>query len=681
MLRHDPCQLDAVYRPQGRGLRTQLAVLQYAAALGIKHAYLPPIMRALSHPDDDNNRHNRHGYDEIEPIISPELGGEAELDRLCAYLESIGGIAVVDWVPNHKHDSHSALRHHPWAFDTYQLPGGSLRHSNFFGLGWLVKVCTHDPEALRVLEGFMLRLAEERGWMLRADHYDGWQDPHTVIAATRSRGIPVVAEKIVVDGEDFEPPEGVVGETGYRPKDYLMRLHVRQSGLEHLTDHWLRWVDEDPRFRNQVPGRSWAEVSQASRVEAAHAHFTPDMDRLIASIGRPDVTRDQVAQWAASLGAYRTYCWKGRPVSEQDCRLLAGSTYPAWFQDGIKAGQWPFWQPIMAGIFAKGNEDRGYYRWRPLPAIMEVGGTPGCGRLKPAQFHAKMVAWTRAHPFGWCDTDMHDSKQSLVVLSNSAAATIDPEGYTACLDQLRDLAMPYDREGRIGLHAQRVIFDTLLSIWPYPVDRLQAYFNKAFREASVYTSWWEPKYKPETPLQVPQDLEWEGRVFQFVQAICHDDNFTRVLGKLAQKLAVEGYEIALNQHLLKLLYPGTAVLYDGAEGPDNKWLVDPDCRRIRDLETLKKGLRRIKERQPITPDLRMQNLIYVALAARAAHPEHRMSPWEPVDVGGGLLGVKRGPLLGVISLSGFVEIRPPRGAEKAVNLLDGYRRQALYVLK
>jgi (1->4)-alpha-D-glucan 1-alpha-D-glucosylmutase len=673
MLRYDLSEVDAVYRPQGRDFGGQRAVMEYALALGIKHLYTPPIMRALSHPDGPN----RHGYDETEGIVSPELGGMPELERLEAFVTGNGGRMVVDWVANHKHDSHSALRQHPWAFDTFQLPGGNLRHSNFFGLGWLVKACTHDPEALLVLEGTMLRLAQERGWMLRADHYDGWQDPHTVIDMTRSRGISVVVEKILQGDELFQPPNGVVGETGYRPKNDLLRLHVRESGLAHLTGHWLGWVDQDARFRNQVQGRTFADVARASKEEAAHAHFTPDMDRLIASLDVPDVTREQVAGWAASLGAYRTYCSKGRTPSEQDCRLLDQSSYPDWFKAGLKSGRWPFWQPIMAGVFAKGVEDRAYYRWRPLPALMEVAGTPEPGWLKPAEFHGRMLDWTRAHPYSWCDTDMHDSKESLVVLSNSAAATIDPEGYTACLDQLRDLAMRHDPDGKIGLHAQRVIFDTLLSIWPYPVDRLQAYFNKAFREASVYTSWWT---NPETPVQVPQDLAWEGRVHEFVQAICTDVNFTRVLGKLAQKLAIEGYEIALNQQLLKLLYPGTAVFYDGAEGPDNRWLVDPDCRRIRDLAVLQQGLRKIKERQPITPDLRMQNLIYVALGARAAHPEYRMSPWEPVDVGGGLLGVRRGPLLGVISLSGSVEIRPPRGAENAENLLAGYRRQALYVL-
>ena len=75
-------------------LSDALALVPYLHDLGVSHVYASPLLRA--HP------HSTHGYDVCDfSRLNPELGTEAELEKLAAALRDRGMGLVLDIVPNH----------------------------------------------------------------------------------------------------------------------------------------------------------------------------------------------------------------------------------------------------------------------------------------------------------------------------------------------------------------------------------------------------------------------------------------------------------------------------------------------------------------------------------------------------------------------------------------------------
>ncbi len=106
---------------------------------------------------------------------------------------------------------------------------------------------------------------------------------------------------------------------------------------------------------------------------------------------------------------------------------------------------------------------------------------------------------------------------------------------------------------------------TLVGAWPIEQERIDAYLEKAFREAKQQTSWLAP------------DEGWERRVRQWAW-------FKRdAAGGLAERVRAEGTRIALAMLVLKLTCPGIPDIYQGDE-LEALALVDPDNRRPVDWE-------------------------------------------------------------------------------------------------
>jgi (1->4)-alpha-D-glucan 1-alpha-D-glucosylmutase len=87
----------ATYRLQfhaGFAFEDARRLLPYLHQLGVSHIYASPYLRASTG--------SLHGYDVADPSsLNPELGTEADFDRLAADLQRFGMGQVVDIVPNH----------------------------------------------------------------------------------------------------------------------------------------------------------------------------------------------------------------------------------------------------------------------------------------------------------------------------------------------------------------------------------------------------------------------------------------------------------------------------------------------------------------------------------------------------------------------------------------------------
>ena len=103
-----------------------IALVPYLASLGVSHVYASPFLKARPG--------SMHGYDVVDHNrINPEIGTEAELNRLIDELRRHGMGLVLDVVPNHMGVLHGD---NPWWQDMLEK-GRASAFAKFFDIDWL----------------------------------------------------------------------------------------------------------------------------------------------------------------------------------------------------------------------------------------------------------------------------------------------------------------------------------------------------------------------------------------------------------------------------------------------------------------------------------------------------------------------------------------------------------------
>jgi (1->4)-alpha-D-glucan 1-alpha-D-glucosylmutase len=160
----------ATYRLQlHKGFRfaDAIALAPYLATLGVSHLYASPFLKARPG--------SMHGYDVVDHgSINPEIGTEADLDRLIQTLRRHGMGLVLDVVPNHMGVLHGD---NPWWQDVLEK-GRASPYAKFFDIDWLrgggrlllPVLGKHYGEALDDAEVKLCREAKKGAW--RITYYD-----------------------------------------------------------------------------------------------------------------------------------------------------------------------------------------------------------------------------------------------------------------------------------------------------------------------------------------------------------------------------------------------------------------------------------------------------------------------------------------------------------------------------
>jgi (1->4)-alpha-D-glucan 1-alpha-D-glucosylmutase len=164
------------------------------------------------------------------------------------------------------------------------------------------------------------------------------------------------------------------------------------------------------------------------------------------------------------------------------------------------------------------------------------------------------------------------------------------------------------------------VFQTLVGAWPLEPERLDAYVEKALREAKRTTNWIEP------------DLDWEERVKAFCSALYDHRPFLEDFEPFAAEVALAGGRAALGQLVLKLTVPGVPDIYQGDELLDLS-LVDPDNRRPVDWERRRSLLDELRAGAPVGPENIKLAMIERLLALRARRPAAFAGAYEPAEAG------------------------------------------------
>jgi (1->4)-alpha-D-glucan 1-alpha-D-glucosylmutase len=451
-----------------------------------------------------------------------------------------------------------------------------------------------DPEVFAETHRLALRLVRE-GLVdgLRIDHPDGLADPAGYLRRLRDEGAERVwVEKILDPGEPLRdwPVEGTVG---YEFLNDAAALFVDPAGEETLTT-----LFPDPFAPTDA------------KLEQVRTTFQPEVDRLRRLFDHP-----QLEEALSMLPVYRTYI---PPVGEADREALAGNPLSSSLLGTAAPKEFVTrFQQTTPAVMAKGIEDTAFYRYNRLLALNEVGGDPTRFGISVEYFHRRCLERVQRFPRGLLITQTHDTKRS-----GDARARIGALAAMAgeWAEQVSDWRALVPEDGPPSWNEAYLIFQTLVGAWPLELDRLEAYVEKALREAKQSTNWVEP------------DEEYERAVRDWCRALYDDRRFLDQLESFAARVAREGERSALGQTLLKLTAPGIPDVYQG----DELWalsLVDPDNRRPVDWERRREALAELRAGAEPTRETIKMFLIHSALELRARRPKAFAGGYTPVDAG------------------------------------------------
>jgi (1->4)-alpha-D-glucan 1-alpha-D-glucosylmutase len=597
-------------------------LVPYLRELGVSHLYLSPALQARSD--------STHGYDVVDPThVSEQLGGEEGLRELAT-----AGLGVIlDVVPNHMAtgDENPFWRDPLWRAKFFDVEWRTGAVRRFFDIGDLAGVRTEDPEVFEATHSKIIELVRD-GVLdgIRIDHIDGLANPARYLHRLRESGIERVwVEKILEPGEQLRdwPVEGT-------------------TGYEFANDSTALFVDPDAEETIDAAygeTRSFEEVAGETKLEQARTTFEPEVEWLHARLGDVDV---DIAAALASFQVYRSYVDPDTgEVEELDRRAV--SHLPERLRSILlleERGHDAFvirFQQTTPPVVAKGVEDTAFYRYNRLLCLNEVGGAPDRFSLSLEDFHTANLERQRRFPHHLLTSQTHDTKRSGDVRARLVALSWLADDWRRLVAEWRALSPHPDPS------EEMLVYQTLLGAWPIEPERLDAYLEKALREAKVSTNWLEP------------DEQWEAEVKAFARALLDDRAFRETFDPFQERIARLGERIALGQTLLKLTCPGVPDIYQG----DELWnlsLVDPDNRRPVDWELR----RRLLAEPGLTRQTAKLQLIRRTLALRAEVPELFAGDYEPIDAGPGVCAYLRGgKILVAVPIRAGARFEAPSGFE------------------
>jgi (1->4)-alpha-D-glucan 1-alpha-D-glucosylmutase len=600
-------------------------LVPYLRELGISHLYLSPSLQA--------REGSQHGYDVTDPRhVSEALGGESELRALAD--EGLG--IVLDIVPNHM----AAVDESPFWRDPqlremfFDVDMHSGFHRRFFDVGELGGLKQEEWEVFWATHAKVIELVRD-GVVdgVRVDHPDGLADPGEYFDRLAEAGVEHVwAEKILEPGEELRawPIEGT---TGYEFLNDVMALCVNRDAEEAVTALYESVTGDTRRFE---------DIASLSKLEVAVNIFEPELRRL-----HQEVEVDNLPLALSSFHVYRTYIRPAAQEVDEADRAEIGRANVSEELRRILFLQLPGhddfvvrFQQTTGPVMAKGVEDTAFYRYVRLAALNEVGGSPARFGLTVDEFHEANRRRAARFPRHLLTTYTHDTKRSPDVRARIVALTWLVDEWRDTLARWRTKLGPLEDP-----REEMLVLQTLVGAAPIERERLDAYLEKALREAKVNTNWLAPNVEHETKVK-----EWAARAASLVDG----DPF---LGRVREI----GRRLALVQLFLKLVSPGVADIYRGDELEDLS-LVDPDNRRPVDWAEREKALAAL--RAGTRPDARTAKLYvtWKTLRFRAEHEEDFAGSYEPVELGAGVCAFVRGAaVLVAAAVDPFVTPRAPDG--------------------
>jgi (1->4)-alpha-D-glucan 1-alpha-D-glucosylmutase len=440
----------------------------------------------------------------------------------------------------------------------------------------------------------------------------------------RTRPLYVVVEKILEGSERMPVAWCVDGTTGYDVLNAVGGLFVDRQNVRAWNAVFWRFIGARPDFGELVydAKKLIMATSMASEINML-AHR---LNRLSETNRRTrdftlNALNEALIEYIACLPIYRTYI-DGHDIDPRDreyveqtvgrarrrARALAPSIF-AFLRDTLllrhspNATEWQKrdqlelvrkLQQLTGPVTAKAVEDTAFYRYNRLVALNEVGGDPQAFGTEPAELHALLGERLESWPGSLNTTSTHDTKRSEDVRVRIAALSEVPAEWA---EQLRRWART-NRPHKVTIDGalcpdrndELLLYQTLVGAFPDEgvtrdfVARIQAYMDKALKEAKVHTTWTNP------------NVGYDQAMHAFVAQVLESAQFLADFVPFQAKVARAALLSSLAQTAVKLVAPGVPDVYQGCELIDLS-LVDPDNRRPVDWARREAALSEIERRR------------------------------------------------------------------------------------
>lgn len=527
---------------------------------------------------------------------------------------------------------HRLLERQHYRLAWWRTAADAINWRRFFDVTDLAGVRVQEPAAFELVHHTTLRLYAE-GMIdgLRIDHIDGLADPRNYCRRLRrrlirlSRGRPpdaprlrplIFVEKILAPGEQLAETWQVDGTTGYSFMNDVSALLHNAAGERSLTRLWERFaphresfseVEREARRRisQELLGADFNACAHALRQVAwtsphtrdwTHAAIRRVLKEILAQFpvyriyadaqGRSDTDE---AIMAATIAAAMPFCRPAeRPLLVQIDRWLGGEpprdVHPASARRARLRAIARF-QQLSSPVAAKAVEDTAFYRHGRLLSRNEVGADPGEFSIPAAVFTDRCRRRLNHYPLALLATATHDHKRGEDVRMRLAVLSEVPDLWAEVVEDWHRQHGPLKTRVN-GAPApdpidEYMLYQMLAGAWPLTLapqagpdldhfrERIEAWQQKAVREAKRLSGWTEPNEAYETAI---------ARFLHVLLSAEHSSAFLASLHRLVERISVAGALNSLAQTLIKYTVPGVPDLYQGTEFWDFS-LVDPDNRR------------------------------------------------------------------------------------------------------
>jgi (1->4)-alpha-D-glucan 1-alpha-D-glucosylmutase len=575
---------------------------------------------------------------EAKASLAALCAAEAGVTRFIeANVDTINGIAHE---PASFDALHALIKGQVYRLAFWRVAADDINYRRFFDINDLAALRAEREEVFTATHRRALDLVRDgKADCLRIDHPDGLLDPggyferlQSAVAAlggtaridARGRAIYLVIEKILAAHERVPETWPVHGTTGYRFMNVVNGLFVDSAVRTRFDRLYASFIGEHLDF-DDVLRRSKTLI-------IVHA-LASDLNRLAAALTRIakrdrrtcDFTRNAIrralVEIVACFPVYRTYATR-TGITAEDRRHIDWAVAVAkrastadetsvfdFVATTLRGDAWPSdlevaaavhefverFQQFTAPVMAKGMEDTSFYIFNRLTSLNEVGGDPRTFGFAVSAFHGASAERARTAPHTMLATSTHDNKRGEDVRARIDVLSEMPAEWRLALRRWRQ----FNRRHRTSVggelapsrNDEYLLYQTLLGAWPLePLTqnaldafrgRIQAYMQKAVREAKAHTSWVNPQPAYEAAL---------ARFIDGLLGTLEPNQFIQDFLLLQRKLALVGCINSLSQTVIKLTSPGVPDTYQGSELWDLS-LVDPDNRRPVDYALREQMLR------------------------------------------------------------------------------------------
>jgi (1->4)-alpha-D-glucan 1-alpha-D-glucosylmutase len=541
---------------------------------------------------------------------------------------------------------HRLLEAQSYRLAYWQVASDEINYRRFFDINELAGVRMEYNDVFEATHRLVNRLLSSSNVDgLRIDHPDGLSDPlryfHQLHASTSARsadlrppadgGFDILVEKVLATGEHLPADWPVAGTTGYEAAHLLNGLFVFADSAHSFSRCYQGFTGLSQNFDELLYERKRLIMRGALSSELSV------LANLASAIARSDRdTRDftyhalhnAIAEIVACFPIYRTYISQ-QHISDADRKyvkravrlaktraadanvqvfdflhgLLLKPPQRGRTRRGRQAMQFALrFQQYTAPVMAKAMEDTTLYSFNRLVSLNDVGFDPNAYGVSMQDFHCANRRRLRDWPRSMVSTSTHDSKRGEDVRARINVLSEIPRQWHHQLLRWSRINRPHKQLVNNVLapscNDEYLLYQTLIGTWPVKAmdvilldayrQRIQAYMQKAIREAKQHTSWANP------------NEEYEQAMDQFVHGLLKDTKANFFLNdfiSFEKKVERFGLFNSLSQTLLKLTIPGIPDIYQGNE----IWafnLVDPDNRREVDYRLRRQALCGLKRRCP-----------------------------------------------------------------------------------